>query len=187
MTGNRTTEHTASELVKALLDERGADYRMRQSVTNGSMDYYDRYTVFIDGNPRALIDTGNGDEVVLTLRCTPEQAVAATLGEQRSTAEIAELLDEFESECFMLRVEASETRARDDVVRESYGRILDEFAGRIAATVGAGECELVETESYSNANEVIHVLECSACGKTCEHVNGSYPRCPHCGRKAVKR
>lgn len=48
-------------------------------------------------------------------------------------------------------------------------------------------CELVETDSYSNANEVIHVLECSECGETCEHVNGSYPRCPHCGWKAVKR
>lgn len=82
-TDNRTTEHTASELVKALLDERGADYRMRQSVTNGSMDYYDRYTVFIDGSPRAFIDTGNGDEVVLTLRCTPEQAIAATVGSER--------------------------------------------------------------------------------------------------------
>lgn len=116
-----------------------------------------------------------------------DRAVAATLGEQRSTVEIAELLDEFESDCFMLRVEASETRAKDDVVRESYERILDEFAGRIAVAGGAGECELVETESYSNANEVIHVLECSACGKTCEHVNGSYPRCPHCGRKAVTR
>lgn len=50
-----------------------------------------------------------------------------------------------------------------------------------------GECELIETESYSNKNEVIHVLECSECCKTCEHINGSYPRCPHCGRKAVKR
>ena len=57
----------------------------------------------------------------------------------------------------------------------------------IAATLGAGECELVETESYRDANEVIHVLECSACGEICEHVNGSYSRCPHCGRKAVER
>ena len=53
--------------------------------------------------------------------------------------------------------------------------------------MGAGECELVETDSYSNENEVIHVLECSNCGETCEHVNGSYPRCPHCGRKAVNQ
>ena len=51
--------------------------------------------------------------------------------------------------------------------------------------VDDNECELVETGSYSCAYEIIHVLECSACGKTCEHTNGSYPRCPHCGRKVV--
>ena len=71
-----------------------------------------------------------------------DRAVAATVGGLRSTVEIAELLDEFESECFMLRVEASETRARDDVVRESYDRILDEFAGRIAATLGNDRDEI---------------------------------------------
>ena len=30
------------------------------------------------------------------------------------------LLDDFEHECFMVRVEASETRAMDDVVRKAY-------------------------------------------------------------------
>lgn len=56
----------------------------------------------------------------------------------------------------------------------------------VDATLGAGKCKLVETDSYSNAHEVIHQLECSACGGTCEHVNGSYGFCPHCGAK-VKR
>lgn len=51
------------------------------------------------------------------------------------------------------------------------------------AELGNGTCKLVETESHSNAYEVIHVLECSECGETCEHVNGSYKRCPNCGRK----
>ena len=50
-----------------------------------------------------------------------------------------------------------------------------------------GECVLEEVDSYSSPYEAIHVLECSVCGETCEHVNGAYPRCPHCGRKAVKR
>ena len=54
------------------------------------------------------------------------------------TTELQGILDEFEHECFMLRVEASETRARDDVVRRSYERMRDEFAGRIAATLGSG-------------------------------------------------
>lgn len=55
--------------------------------------------------------------------------------------ELQDIMDEFEHECFMLRVEASETRARNDVVRKSYECIRDEFAGRISATLGGGECE----------------------------------------------
>ena len=27
----------------------------------------------------------------------------------------------------------------------------------------------------------VHVMECYACGRTYEHVNGDYERCPHCG------
>ena len=38
---------------------------------------------------------------------------------------------------------------------------------------------LIETETIKSAN--VHVLECSACGHTCEHVNGDYDYCPHCG------
>lgn len=49
-------------------------------------------------------------------------------------------------------------------------------------------CELEETERfvirYDNQGirpEVLHVLECSECGRTSEHVYGDYERCPHCG------
>lgn len=53
-------------------------------------------------------------------------------------------------------------------------------------------CELEETESYEcrrfdtadpklyATRLTVHVLECSECGRTCEHVNGTYPRCPYC-------
>ena len=54
------------------------------------------------------------------------------------TTELQAILDEFEHECYMLRVEASDTRARNGVVRKSYERIRDEFAGRIVATLGSG-------------------------------------------------
>ncbi len=66
------------------------------------------------------------------------------------------------------------------------GHTPDDAIARIAE-LGSGTCTLNETDSYSNADEVVHVLECSACGETCEHVNGAYPRCPHCGAKAVER
>lgn len=30
---------------------------------------------------------------------------------------------------------------------------------------------------------VVHEMECPECGRTYEHVNGDYERCPHCGTK----
>ena len=51
--------------------------------------------------------------------------------------ELLRLLDGFEHECFMLRVEASETRAKDEDVRKAYERIREEAARAIAATLGS--------------------------------------------------
>ena len=51
---------------------------------------------------------------------------------------------------------------------------------------GGGECELVETDSYRSSYETVHVMECSACGQTCEHVNGAYNYCPNCGKKVME-
>ena len=65
----------------------------------------------------------------------------------------------------------------------------------IAATLGRGECGADETETisvrgdtwgtYFDKHMTIHVMECSACGGTYEHVNGSYEFCPRCGAKVV--
>lgn len=40
---------------------------------------------------------------------------------------------------------------------------------------------LVEVETYDCGGVWVHVLECDKCGRTCEHVNGDYDYCPHCG------
>ena len=79
--------------------------------------------------------------------------------------------------------------AHDDscYIFEVYGEMCRFIADELNAMLGGVECELVEVDSYRSDMEIIHVLECSACGKTCEHVNGSYPKCPHCGARAVKR
>lgn len=62
----------------------------------------------------------------------------------------------------------------------------------IAATLGAGTCEADETETiacrcysdpHGKAVYHIHVMECTECGHTYEHVNGDYEYCPRCGRK----
>ena len=91
------------------------------------------------------------------------------------------------SECSYQRIEAMKgNRALDNHQKLVFIKYMggEEKDSRVYIP-HPGTCELTETDSYSNANEVIHVLECSACGETCEHVNGSYPRCPHCGRKVV--
>lgn len=43
-----------------------------------------------------------------------------------------------------------------------------------------GTCRLEETESFPSERGMVHVLECSECGRECEHVNGDYEYCPHC-------
>ena len=48
------------------------------------------------------------------------------------------------------------------------------------AELGSGTCKLEETESYPSEHGMVHVLECSNCGRECEHVNGDYEHCPHC-------
>ena len=65
----------------------------------------------------------------------------------------------------------------------------------IEATLGRGECRADETDTikaiYNDNHHIkhvtIHVMECSACGHTYEHVNGDYEYCPRCGRKVVER
>jgi hypothetical protein len=64
----------------------------------------------------------------------------------------------------------------------------------IAATLGRGTCHADETESFECLDSryrsfdyypyiTVHVMECSECGGTYEHVNGGYEFCPRCGRQ----
>ena len=79
------------------------------------------------------------------------------------------------------------------ITEYDYQAIADELN---AAMVGRGTCEADETETIkcwvkckdepsTEHMELIHVMECSECGHTYEHVNGDYEFCPRCGRKRV--
>jgi hypothetical protein len=57
---------------------------------------------------------------------------------------------------------------------------------------GRGTCISDETDTWEcvcdgigryGKRVTIHVMECSECGHTYEHVNGDYEFCPHCGRR----
>ena len=68
----------------------------------------------------------------------------------------------------------------------------------VEATLGSFNCTNGERTGTCHADETdriecggiidgrhydIHVMECSECGHTYEHVNGDYEYCPHCGRR----
>lgn len=64
----------------------------------------------------------------------------------------------------------------------------------VAATLGGGTCNADETDTWECVRDdlggygktlTVHVMECTECGHTYEHVNGSYEFCPRCGRKVV--
>ena len=89
-------------------------------------------------------------------------------------------------------VEASYLAFDDGVTITRIWNLTPEQA--IEATLGRGECEADETETWDcvcdsigryGKRMTIHVMECSACGHTYEHVNGDYEYCPHCGAKVV--
>lgn len=62
----------------------------------------------------------------------------------------------------------------------------------IAATLGVGTCHADETETFECVCDgighygkrlTVHVMECSVCGRTYEHINGDYEYCPRCGAR----
>jgi len=153
---------------RKLLDESGTKYEPNGEET----------LVRLDGKTYRIWAYDNERLVMSIAYLTPEQVISATLGSDEPPYD--ELLRCLENDWHI--------SASWDGLRKFWNIELTEEGVRMRdAELGSGTCELVETDSYSNPHEFVHVLECSACGETCEHVNGSYPRCPHCGAKVVER
>lgn len=49
----------------------------------------------------------------------------------------------------------------------------------------ADEAETIECIRIRGRRLTVHVMECSACGRTYEHVNGPYEYCPRCRAEVV--
>ena len=80
-----------------------------------------------------------------------------------------------------------------DRAPEWDGHTSDDAIARIA-TLGAGSCRADETDTWECVRDdmggygktlTVHVMECTECGHTYEHVNGDYEFCPRCGRKRI--
>ena len=76
------------------------------------------------------------------------------------------------------------TKVIAEIVSENAVRVGGVLFHRTRKSV-AEETEAVEYSRplglMKRQRIVVHYMECAACGRTYEHVNGDYERCPHCG------
>jgi len=124
---------SATEVLRSLLDELGVEHEG----TDRSLRWRDRNGVMMQAFPLA-----DGELGMDVWSCTPEQAIAATLGS-----------------CNCTNGERTGTCIADET--ETWECVCDQI-GRYGKRV------------------TVHVMECSECGRTYEHVNGPYEYCPHC-------
>lgn len=131
---------TAIDELRRLLDELGVEYEGGER----SVRWRDRNGVMMQAFPLA-----DGELGMDVWSCTPEQAIAATLGSSSCT-----------NNC--TNGERTVTCNADET--ETWECVCDQI-GRYGKRV------------------TVHVMECSECGHTYEHVNGDYEFCPRCGRR----
>ena len=188
---------TATDELRLILDEHGVEYR-----THGTTDR----TWFEVGRISWFIyERENGDFTANAVLLTPEQAIDATLVREPDDAATSKLHDRMNATLLeyerALGSEKADGAITVPFVVEMH-HLLEE-----AATLGvsdatgerqgvAGTCRADETdvikcwvkcknEPSTEHLELIHVMECSACGGTYEYVNGGYEYCPRCGAKVV--
>lgn len=188
-----TDSKTAVERVEELLIAHGADYRVELTRTRITLEPFTRFIVLNErGGLRGTIDVylnGNCGYTWQEERLTPEQAIAATLGETRTRDDI-----EADIDCY---------RAEDcpDYLRVPVYRVrswLDRQAAitrrEIEAEMGAGECEsftLPEPDGWYKCPDcgcVVGYTELYGGGWSIMMDDYQIPfnACPKCG-KAVKR
>ena len=160
---------SATDELRRLLDERGVEWQDNSDesvlhTTWGDMNCW--FNEFPDGW------TAWG----MAKRGTPSQAIAATLGGGKLTAE--QVRGAIEANSW----------AETSTIREFNDSSWQAIADELNAAMGGGECEMVRVSNTQDTRK------CSACGKLTRF---DYPLdrdqlnyCPKCGakvRKAVKR
>ncbi|MBQ9041458.1 MAG: hypothetical protein IJ111_01420 [Eggerthellaceae bacterium] len=198
--------------LRALLDERGMEYQMSSGINKGAMEPYERYVIIgDDGFTKAIIETSaNAKAALITLRCTPEQAVAATLGRPKAKAHPygyepdTGAYDATRCECGCINdisatfcndcggeIEIDESaekeiykQCRNTVFATKHDDGTLEFGEKlyIAATLGSGTCQNVAKQPDDVAFWPIPHFTCSECGKAYAMTDYAY-FCPNCGKK----
>ena len=184
---------SATDELRRMLDERDEYYK-----TSGNKTWWGRPIDRQTGKPINVFHNQaqpmGEDRLLVELQlATPEQAIAATLGAGTLTAK---------------QVMAIAGRHQPDYCSDTHVCFdWQAFVDELNATLGScnctndcmnsertGTCHADETDTWEcvcdgigryGKRVTIHVMECSECGGTYEHVNGDYEFCPHCGRRVV--
>lgn len=175
---------SATEDLRRMLDERGVEYEGGER----SVRWRDRNGVMMQAFPLA-----NGELGMDVWSCTPEQAIAATLGsEDTYTREDVE--GAFVSG-YSLGLDMFDSSKPDDEKGWNQNeRNMDEEMEELgwvrvdAATLGAGTCRISVQDNLAETDGIGDVwLECDECHWQMP-LEPSTPRfnfCPNCGRRVV--
>ena len=169
---------SATEALRRMLDERGVEWT-----------YGDGTVSFSDGNHWCHAWAYNDDTMCVSMGYfTPEQAVAATLGNESDDAAMVRLHER------MNAVLLGYERAQGIEKRDGDGEVVVPFVAEMhrlieeAATLGAGTCK-VESSVAIEFNTLIspdyYEFEMS-CGYRFSWSDNEPPdHCPGCGRKVM--
>lgn len=168
---------TATERLRKLLDERGVEWGNVQH--DGSESDY--FTEWCPGDPQDYASAyewsvGDGLNVrIIRTHLTPEQAIAATLGDNG----VARSNDGVTAEQVRKAIfNGSSYASYDGAKYYADGISMQAIADELNATLGAGTCHTVEDGG---------LLHCSECGGGAEKQSWAYWNfCPNCGRKVER-
>ena len=190
---------TATDKLRELLDERGVDYA------------WDRASIYwnsFDGVPWTAGRKHDGNLGLYCPCCTPEQAVAATLGHEQRSESVWESDPKWEQ--WLDGLKHDEIKTIGDAVQQlmyesiehggdmgpngnTYGGVdegevltlgfINDWIDKFDALLGCGTCEIYRVGNTRD------IRKCSACGKQM-HFDHPLDRdclhyCPNCGAKVV--
>lgn len=155
---------TSTDDLRRLLDERGVEYEAEDMQTN-MQTYWGDWCFMepLDAKPHTL---GAQCELML-IPATPEQAIAATMGNDDNLLE----RENSKLEHKLSNMETKLLKAQERI---------DE----LNATLSSGTCEM---HRYKNALGFIDEWKCSECNADVSGIADDTPPnyCPNCGRKIV--
>ncbi len=188
------TENRPTEQLHKLLEECGVEYEAYRDIKNRRITkwrtYHGAFVFFaVEKEGKLFVETASDTEH--SAICTPEQAIAATLGSERLTAE-------------QVRETVEKHGVNDGCVYSIFKGFFKAIADELNAKLGSGTCENLSSMNVDGVAGY-HFI-CSECGlSVCASmgigeiepsgsrsfrwkVDGRYEfeRCPRCG-KEVKR